>query len=292
VDEVISENMKELMSLPLSIDGIILTQKTTPINLLLMQQNAVKKSHSHSQPVIRELPTPPVSGPLPSLSTPALPLPHNVKKKPTDQDTHNIPPGFPPPPPKVPDKFQGDVQEYKQWMRKRLQYETWVSGLTAYSLREKEGNLAACQKIIQSLKESLDYSSVYDQSKVPPPATSNYVPSPSRGTPVGTPVKGRSFYISPSAPTDPSVSLSNFIMNRGNTPSRPPPRPSTPTPVLSNSGTESRPIYQTDPIPIRGYPSDHHSQNLPYNLPPGTPPNPALGLIAIMMNRGGGDPPN
>jgi len=39
VDEVISSQMKKMMSLPDSIDWIILSQKLTPIHLLLMKQN-------------------------------------------------------------------------------------------------------------------------------------------------------------------------------------------------------------------------------------------------------------
>jgi len=85
-------------------------------------------------------------------------------------DTENIPPGFPHPPDKVSDKFDGnDSQQYKEWMKKRVRYDDWLNCLIAYRLREKEGNKVACQKILQRLKQSMEDS----QSDYAEPLASN-----------------------------------------------------------------------------------------------------------------------
>ena len=52
----------------------------------------------------------------------------------------SLPPGFPPPPPPIGD-FKGKSEdEYKEYMRQKLQREQWENSLTLYRMREREGN--------------------------------------------------------------------------------------------------------------------------------------------------------
>jgi len=88
----------------------------------------------------------------------------------------------------------GDHQAYKEWMKKRLEYEQWENGLVLYKKREMEGNTAACEKILAQLNTVLGYTSPPSGppsgSPAPPldapspPAPRGAPPTPSRPPPI------------------------------------------------------------------------------------------------------------
>ena len=67
-------------------------------------------------------------------------------------------------------------------MKNKLDYETWENALVAYSLREKEGNLTACTKILSDLAKQFPLpptSAPPSTSPLPPPSN----PPPPSHTP-------------------------------------------------------------------------------------------------------------
>ena len=69
---------------------------------------------------------------------------------------NTIPDNFPTRPPEPVFDGNGGEDEYKEYMRKKVVYDQWENSLTLYNMRLKDGNMEACEAIIQKLQASID----------------------------------------------------------------------------------------------------------------------------------------
>jgi len=80
----------------------------------------------------------------------------------------SLPPGFPPAPPEMGDFKGKNEQEYKEYMRLKLQREQWENSLTLYKMREREGDRVGMQNVINRAKTMFDVAAMPTAQELPP----------------------------------------------------------------------------------------------------------------------------
>jgi len=80
----------------------------------------------------------------------------------------SLPPGFPAAPPEMGDFKGKNEQEYKEYMRLKLQREQWENSLTLYRMREREGDRVGMQNVINRAKTMFDVAAMPTGQELPP----------------------------------------------------------------------------------------------------------------------------